>query len=75
MILILLTVTLAALKYFEVSFMANVSWWWVIGCFFVTFIWFEFIERMLGFDKKKAHKQFDEVQQKRAKRMFEHKKK
>ncbi|TDK67997.1 TIGR04438 family Trp-rich protein [Sapientia aquatica] len=74
MYLILLTVVLAGLKYFEVSFMDDVSWWWVIACFFVTFIWFEFIERMLGLDKKKAHKKFDEVQKNRAKRMFEKKK-
>ena len=71
MILIILTVALAALKYFEVSFMANISWWWVAGAFFCTFIWFEFFERMLGLDRKKAHEQFDRVQRERAKRNFE----
>ena len=75
MILILLTVTLAGLKYFNVSFMENVSWWWVIGCFFATVIWIEFVERLLGFDKKKAHKKFEQIQQKRAKRMLGQKRK
>src|SRR4051812_1664845 len=55
MILILLTVTLAGLKYFEFNFMEHVSWWWVVGSFFLTFIWFEVFERILGFDKKKLH--------------------
>ncbi|PRC92109.1 TIGR04438 family Trp-rich protein [Solimicrobium silvestre] len=73
MILILLTVTLAGLKYFEVSFMANISWWWITGLFFFTFIWFEFIERVLGLDKKKAHKKFDEIHKTRAKKMFDKK--
>lgn len=71
MILILLTVILVGLKYFEVSFMANVSWWWVACAFAITFIWFEFFERIFGLDKKKAHKEFDEIQKKRAKKVFE----
>ncbi|MET3105296.1 small Trp-rich protein [Oxalobacteraceae bacterium GrIS 2.11] len=73
MILILLTITLAALKYFDMSFMANVSWWWVIGLFFFTFIWFEFFERVLGLDKKKAHAKHDQAQKIRAKRSFDKK--
>jgi small Trp-rich protein len=71
MILIILTVTLAALKYFDVSFMANVSWWWIILLFFFTFIWFEFFERVLGLDKKKAHSKFEKMQKERAKKNFE----
>jgi small Trp-rich protein len=74
MILILLTVTLAGLKYFDVSFMENVSWWWIVGLFFFTFIWFEFFERVLGLDKKKAHDKFDKVQKERAKKNFDNKK-
>ena len=70
MILILLVLGLSVLKYFEFGWMANVSWWWIGGLFFLTFIWFEFIERMLGLDKKKAHKKFDEIQKNRAKRSF-----
>lgn len=70
MILILLVLALSALKYMEFSFMVNVSWWWIGGLFFFTFIWFEFIEHMLGLDKKKAHKKFDEIQKNRAKKNF-----
>lgn len=75
MILILLTVTLAGLKYFEVSFMAGVSWGWIVGLFFFTFVWFEFFERVLGLDKKKAHKKHDNLQKERAKTYFDKKKK
>ncbi len=74
MILIILTVALSLLKYFEFSFMENVSWWWIGGLFFFTFLWFEFFERMLGLDKKKAHEKFDDLQKNRAKRYFEKKK-
>jgi small Trp-rich protein len=71
MILILLTVTLTALKYFEFSFMESISWWWIVGLFFATFIWFEFFERVLGLDKKKAHNEMDRIQKERAKKYFD----
>ena len=74
MYLILLFLTLTGLKYFEVSFMSAISWWWIIALFFAIFIWFEVIERMLGLDKKKAHKKFDEIQKSRAKKVFDKKK-
>lgn len=74
MVLILLIVTLTALKFFEVSFMGNVSWWWITGLFFLTFIWFEVFERLLGFDKKKIHETFDEAQKRRSKGFFGKKK-
>jgi len=71
MILIILTVGLTLLKYFEVSFMANISWMWIIGLFLFTFIWFEFFERVLGLDKKKAHAKFEKMQKERARKTFE----
>jgi len=73
MILILLTVTLAGLKFFA-DFMENVSWWWVAGMFFMTLLWFEFFERLFGFDKKQAHKRYEELVEKRIKRTFKTKK-
>lgn len=74
MILILLTVTLAGLKYFEIGFMENISWWWIVALFFFTFVWFEFFERVLGLDKKKAHDTMDKAQKERAKKYFEKRK-
>ena len=47
------------------------SWLWVVGLMIVAFIWFEFIEKMLGLDKKKAHKQDEELRKRRVKEAFE----
>lgn len=69
--LIILTVLLIALKYFEVWRFAEMSWWWVILAFAATFIWFEFLERMLGLDKNKAHDMYDKIRRDRVKREFE----
>jgi small Trp-rich protein len=53
--IILLIVALVALRYFEVWKFAELSWWWIVGLMGLAFIWFEFIEPMLGLDKRKAH--------------------
>lgn len=64
--LILLIVALAALRGFEVWRFADLSWWYIIGLMVVAFIWFEYIEKALGLDKKKAH---DVDEQRRAERV------
>lgn len=64
--IILLILALGALKYFEVWKFGEMSWWWVIGLMIVAFIWFEFIEKMLGLDKKKA---FNEDEKRRKERL------
>jgi small Trp-rich protein len=61
--IIILFVTLGLLKYFEVWKFAEMSWWWVIGLMAIAFIWFEFVEKILGLDKKKAHNE-DELRRK-----------
>ena len=61
--IIILIIVLGALKFFEVWKFAVMSWWWVIGLMVVAFIWFEFVEKMLGLDKKKAHNE-DELRRK-----------
>jgi small Trp-rich protein len=72
--IILLLAALVALRFFEVWRFANMSWWWIIALAAVAFIWFEFIEKMLGLDKKKAHN-VDEARRKaRVKNSFDKKK-
>jgi small Trp-rich protein len=72
--LILLLVALIALRFFEVWKFAQLSWWWIIGLAVLAFIWFEFIEKMLGLDKKKAHN-IDEARRKeRVKQSFDKRK-
>jgi small Trp-rich protein len=60
-----------ALKYFEVfPIFAEISWWWIIGLAGVLFIWFDFLERMLGLDKRKSDAHYDKMQKERVKRAF-----
>lgn len=69
--LIILTVLLAVLKGFEVWRFGEISWLWVILAFAFTFIWFEFLERILGLDKNRAHDMYDKIRKDRVKREFE----
>jgi small Trp-rich protein len=70
MLLIIAIVLLTVLKYFEVGPLASLSWWWIAGLFVVAFIWFEFVERMFGLDKRKAHEQLEKARQERVKKTF-----
>ena len=72
--LILIIVALIALKYFEVRLVENLSWWWIVGLCVAAFIWFEFLERMFGFDKRKAFEQLDKAREDRVKNSFKKKK-
>jgi small Trp-rich protein len=72
--LILLLAALVALRFFEVWKFANLSWGWIIALAVVAFIWFEFVEKLLGLDKKKAH-DVDEARRKaRVQQTFDKKK-
>jgi small Trp-rich protein len=68
--LIILIVLLSILRYFEVGPFADLSWWWIVGLFAVAFVWFEFIERMLGLDKRKAHEQLEKARRERVTKTF-----
>ena len=68
--LILIIVALSLLRYLEIGPFAGLSWWWISGLFAIAFIWFEFIERMLGLDKRKAHEQLEKARQERVKKTF-----
>jgi small Trp-rich protein len=70
MLLIVAIVGLSILRYFEIGPFATLSWWWIIGLFAFAFIWFEFIERMLGLDKRKAHEQLEKARKDRVKNTF-----
>ncbi|HEV2610968.1 MAG TPA: TIGR04438 family Trp-rich protein [Noviherbaspirillum sp.] len=69
--LIIIIVALAALRYFEVGPFAELSWWWIIGLFAVAFIWFEFLEKMFGFDKRQADEQLEKARKERVKKTFQ----
>lgn len=69
--LILLIVALSALRFFEVWRFADMSWWAIVGLVAFAFIWFEFIEKMLGLDKKKEHKVQDRRRDERVKKTLD----
>lgn len=69
--IILLIIALVALKYFEVWKFAELSWWWIVGLMGVAFVWFEFIEPILGLDKRKAHNVDEQRRKERVKKSFE----
>lgn len=52
--LIILIALLCGLRYFEVWRFAELSWWWIVGLMAFAFVWFEYIEKVLGLDKKKS---------------------
>ena len=72
--LILLIAALVALRFFEVWRFAELSWWWIVGLMAFAFVWFEYIEPMLGWDKKKAHDEDEKRRQARVKNTFDKRK-
>ncbi|KRB92913.1 TIGR04438 family Trp-rich protein [Noviherbaspirillum sp. Root189] len=68
--IIIAIVLLSILRYFEVGPFAEFSWWWIGGLFLVAFIWFEFIERLLGLDKRKANDQQEKARKERVNKAF-----
>jgi len=69
--IIILIVALCALRYFEVWRFAQLSWWWIAALMVVGFLWFEFLEPMLGLDKRKAHNEDEKRRKDRVKQSFD----
>jgi small Trp-rich protein len=72
--LILLIVALVGLRFFEVWRFAELSWWWIVALMAFAFIWFEFIEKILGLDKKKEHDVDEKRRKERVKQAFDKRK-
>jgi small Trp-rich protein len=72
--LIIIIALLVGLRYFEVWRFAAISWWYIVGLMVFAFIWFEFIEKMLGLDKKKEHNVDEQRRKDRIKQTFDKKK-
>ena len=70
MLLIVLIFGLSVLRFFEVGPFAGLSWWWIAALFLVAFVWFEYIEKMLGRDKRRAHDETEEARRKRVASSF-----
>jgi small Trp-rich protein len=73
MLLIVLIVGFSALRFFEIGVFADLSWWWIGALFIAAFIWFEYIEKMLGRDKRRAHDESEAARRKRVASAFKKK--
>jgi small Trp-rich protein len=69
--LIVLIVALSGLRFFEVWRFAELSWWTIIALMVAAFVWFEFIEKVLGLDKKKEHNVLNSRREARVKQAFD----
>jgi small Trp-rich protein len=72
--IILLILALVLLRFFEVWRFAALSWWWIVALMVLAFVWFEFIEKMLGLDKRKAHDIDEKRRKARIKQSFDKRK-
>jgi small Trp-rich protein len=54
MYLIVIGALLIGLKALALGPVAEWSWWWVLSPLAVAFVWFEFLEKPLGFDRRKV---------------------
>ena len=68
--IIIIIAALCALRYFEVWKFADLSWWWIVGLMVAAFLWFEFLEPMLGLDKRKAHNEDEKRRHSRVAKTF-----
>lgn len=68
--LILLIAALCGLRFFEVWRFADLSWWYVVALMVFAFVWFEFIEKALGLDRKKEHNVLESHRRARVKQAF-----
>ncbi len=72
--LIIIIAGLVGLRFFEVWRFAELSWWYIGGAMLFAFIWFEFIEKMLGLDKRKEHNVDEQRRKDRVKQAFDKRK-
>lgn len=69
-ILIILIVALSLLRFLEIGFFADLSWWWIVGLVVVAVLWFEVFEKMFGLDRKRAHESLEQAREERKQRTF-----
>lgn len=69
--LLLVGLLLLVSKLLDFGPLGSLSWWWVVLPFVAAFIWWEFFERRLGLDKKKAFDEIDKAKKDRIARALE----
>lgn len=59
------------MKYFEIGPVATWSWWWVLAPLACAILWFEGLERLFGFDRRKLeHAEHEKRRKERLEQTF-----
>lgn len=67
-----LGVIVLGLKLAEIEPVASLSWWWVVLPLILAFVWFDFVEERLGFNKnKRVMDEMDKAKKERIKKALE----
>ena len=70
MYLLLLGIALLLLKYFEIGFVAGLSWWWVLSPFALAVAWWAWADST-GYTKRKAMEKMDQKKKDRIEKQRE----
>lgn len=64
MYLLVLGIALLLLKYLEIGFVADLSWWWVLSPFALVVLWWAWADST-GYTKRKEMEKMDQKKQDR----------
>jgi len=71
MILVWTGVILVVLKLLDVGPLIEVSWWWILAPLAVAFVWFEWIEKLVGMDRRNVeHIEWEKRRKERVSEQF-----
>lgn len=54
MYLVWLGAILILLKLLDFGLLIEVSWWWILAPLVAAFVWFEWLEKLVGLDRRKV---------------------
>jgi len=71
MILVWTGVILVVLKLLDVGPLIEVSWWWILAPLAVALVWFEWIEKLVGMDRRNVeHIEWEKRRKERVSEQF-----
>jgi small Trp-rich protein len=71
MILVWAGVILVVLKLIDFGPLIELSWWWVLAPLALAFVWFEWLEKLLGLDRRKVeHLEWEQRRKERVAAQF-----
>ena len=71
MILVWTGVILVVLKLLDVGPLVEVSWWWILAPLALAIVWFEWIEKLVGMDRRNVeHLEWEQRRKERVAAQF-----